>query len=227
MEIKGTLHKKNNTQIVSEKFKKREFIIKVAGQYPEYLNCQLVNDKCFLLDKIRLDGEKGGIGVLEAQEFSIVAKERGKTIQIAKSMINLWDAVYDYEKREISAPLHTKGGTDWISNNAEGLSFEFIMANGHITTDDFILSPYVLEKETPTSEKILVAITAITVITQVRDQVQAIQEIVAFCCESSGNVLANSSKSEAIINAVLAISPSPLLIFFNLLIPSIYVFLFS
>lgn len=57
MEIKGTLHKKNDTQVVSEKFKKREFIIKVAGQYPEYLNCQLVNDKCFLLDKISNNDE--------------------------------------------------------------------------------------------------------------------------------------------------------------------------
>lgn len=57
MEIKGTLHKKEDTVIVSEKFKKREFIIKTDSKYPEHLNCQLVNDKCFLLDKINNNDE--------------------------------------------------------------------------------------------------------------------------------------------------------------------------
>jgi len=57
MEIKGTLHKKEDTVIVSEKFKKREFIIKTDSKYAEYLNCQLVNDKCFLLDKINNNDE--------------------------------------------------------------------------------------------------------------------------------------------------------------------------
>ena len=57
MEIKGTLHKKEDTIIVSEKFKKREFIIKTDSKYSEHLNCQLVNDKCFLLDKINNNDE--------------------------------------------------------------------------------------------------------------------------------------------------------------------------
>lgn len=137
------------------------------------------NDPFSLLDKIRLDGANGGVGVLEAQEFTITARERGRQIKIADSMIDLWAATYDYEKREISAPLFSKGGTDWISTNAEGVTFDFIMSQGFFTSDEFVLAPYVVEKETQIIEKILVALTAYSLIVQIRDQVQSIQEIAA------------------------------------------------
>lgn len=138
-----------------------------------------INDPFSLLDKIRLDGVNGGVGVLEAQEFTITAIERGRQIKIADSMIDLWAATYDYEKREISAPLFSKGGTDWISTNAEGVTFDFIMSQGFFTSDEFVLAPYVVEKETQIIEKILVALTAYSLIVQIRDQVQSIQEIAA------------------------------------------------
>lgn len=137
------------------------------------------NDPFNILDKIRLDGASGGVGVLEAQEFSIITKERGRQIKIAESMIDLWAATYDYEKREISAPLFSKGGTDWISTNTEGVTFDFIMSQGYFTSDEFVLAPYIIEKETQIIEKILVALTAFTLITQIRDQIQSVQEIIS------------------------------------------------
>lgn len=54
MEIKAKLYKKNDTQIVSDKFKKLDFIIKTDGQYPEHLLCQVTNDKCSLLNDIEV-----------------------------------------------------------------------------------------------------------------------------------------------------------------------------
>lgn len=50
MEVTGKLYKKQDTQIVSDKFKKREFILEVPGQYPQYLMIQTTQDKVNLLD---------------------------------------------------------------------------------------------------------------------------------------------------------------------------------
>lgn len=51
-QTKGKLHVKYDTQQVTEKFKKREFILEIQeSQYPEYIKFQLTQDKCNLLDK--------------------------------------------------------------------------------------------------------------------------------------------------------------------------------
>jgi hypothetical protein len=137
------------------------------------------NDPFALFNQIQLQGTTGGIGVLQAQDLELIARERGRSILLTKSMINLWTAVKDNEKREFAAPIITKGGTDWISAHTEGLTFEFMMAQNAFTKDDFILSPYVIEKQDQLLEKIMVALTAVTIITQLKTQLQEVQEILA------------------------------------------------
>jgi Domain of unknown function (DUF3127) len=56
LEITGVLEKKNPTQVVSDKFKKREFIVAlnedVNGKtYTNFAKMQLVQQKCDILDK--------------------------------------------------------------------------------------------------------------------------------------------------------------------------------
>jgi hypothetical protein len=55
MEIKGKLTEIFNTQEVSDKFKKREFVVEYAEnpQYPEYIKFEVVNDKVSILDKYK------------------------------------------------------------------------------------------------------------------------------------------------------------------------------
>jgi hypothetical protein len=49
--ITGTLKVKNNEQQVSEKFRKREFVITDnSSQYPQHISFQLTQDKCGLID---------------------------------------------------------------------------------------------------------------------------------------------------------------------------------
>jgi hypothetical protein len=48
--INGTLKVANATQVVSEKFSKREFVIETTDQYPQLVMFQLTQDKCNLLD---------------------------------------------------------------------------------------------------------------------------------------------------------------------------------
>lgn len=55
MEIKGKLTEIFNTQEVSDKFKKREFVVEYAENpsYPEYIKFEVVNDKTSILDNYK------------------------------------------------------------------------------------------------------------------------------------------------------------------------------
>lgn len=57
MQITGLLRVKKETQVVNDRFKKREFVITDnSSQYPQHISFQLTQDKCNLLDDIR-EGE--------------------------------------------------------------------------------------------------------------------------------------------------------------------------
>jgi hypothetical protein len=59
MEVIGTLKAKFDTQKVSERFQKREFVVTTEANtpYPQHVSFQLTQDKCSLLDQFR-DGEE-------------------------------------------------------------------------------------------------------------------------------------------------------------------------
>jgi hypothetical protein len=53
MEIRGKIKLIRDTNAVSEKFKKREFVVTVEGDKPEYsehIQIEFIQDKCSLLD---------------------------------------------------------------------------------------------------------------------------------------------------------------------------------
>ena len=65
----GKLIKAFDVIQISEKFKKREFVIEIAdGKYPQLVSFQLTGDKCALLDSIE-DGETVDI------EFNLRGRE--------------------------------------------------------------------------------------------------------------------------------------------------------
>lgn len=53
-ELVGNINEIYAEQQVSEKFRKREFILETQGQYPEFIKFQLVQDKCALIDEFKL-----------------------------------------------------------------------------------------------------------------------------------------------------------------------------
>ena len=56
--VTGTLKVKNQEQQISEKFKKREFVITDnSSQYPQHISFQLTQDKCSLLDTCKVGDE--------------------------------------------------------------------------------------------------------------------------------------------------------------------------
>jgi hypothetical protein len=55
MQITGIIKVKKDEQSVSEKFKKREFVLTDnSSQYPQYISLQLTQDRCSLLDQVQV-----------------------------------------------------------------------------------------------------------------------------------------------------------------------------
>jgi len=59
MEVTGTLHEKFDTQKVSDKFQKREFVLKTEAStpYPQHVSFQVTQDKCSVLDGFPVGAE--------------------------------------------------------------------------------------------------------------------------------------------------------------------------
>src|SRR6185436_12079581 len=58
LQFKGKLKVKGSEQAVSDRFRKREFVIvDDSSQYPQFVSFQLTQDKCALLDNINIGDE--------------------------------------------------------------------------------------------------------------------------------------------------------------------------
>ena len=59
MNIKGKILELKDTVQVTDTFKKREFIVEYADnpQYPELIKFELIQDKCDLIDDLKVDQE--------------------------------------------------------------------------------------------------------------------------------------------------------------------------
>lgn len=57
MEVTGKIKMINPTQVVSDKFSKREFVVTTNDMYPQDILFQLTQDKCTLLDMFKV-GDK-------------------------------------------------------------------------------------------------------------------------------------------------------------------------
>lgn len=58
MELTGIVKVIGNTEVVSEKFKKREIVITDnSSQYPQHISFQLTQDKVSLVDKVNIGDE--------------------------------------------------------------------------------------------------------------------------------------------------------------------------
>lgn len=58
MDITGTLKVKSEAQQVSEKFKKRDFVLTDnSSQYAQHISFQLIQDKCNLIDNYAVGSE--------------------------------------------------------------------------------------------------------------------------------------------------------------------------
>lgn len=57
--IEGTVHKVFETEQKGASFSVRNFVLEVAGQYPQLIQFQLTQDRCALIDKFSADEPNG------------------------------------------------------------------------------------------------------------------------------------------------------------------------
>lgn len=70
-EIEGKLVKKFDTQQVTDKFQKREFVIEIEdGKYPQLIKFQMVQDNCDKLDRFSEGGQLKVTFSLKGREYS-------------------------------------------------------------------------------------------------------------------------------------------------------------
>ena len=50
-QLKGVLKVINDTQVISDRFSKREFVVETQDMYPQFVSFQSTQDKCAILDK--------------------------------------------------------------------------------------------------------------------------------------------------------------------------------
>ena len=95
--IKGEIKVIGDTVQVTEKFKKREFVlIDDSSQYPQYINFQLVQDKCELIDGFQ-------VGQRIEVNFNLRGREwTDKTGAIKYfNTLDVWRIVYEESSTEI------------------------------------------------------------------------------------------------------------------------------
>ena len=69
MEIKGKIKKILNTVEISDRFRKREFVIEYSNnpEYPQFVQFEMVQDRCELLDQFK-EGQK--VSIIECRPIS-------------------------------------------------------------------------------------------------------------------------------------------------------------
>ena len=70
MKVQGKVIKINDEQIISEKFKKREFVVKTEGNYPEFLKLQVTQERCDLAEKLSINDNVVAYINLKGKEYT-------------------------------------------------------------------------------------------------------------------------------------------------------------
>lgn len=73
--LTGTVKVVNPTQVISEKFSKREFVIETQDQYPQLVMFQATQDKCSLLDNVQVSSQVEVSFNLRGREWTSPAGE--------------------------------------------------------------------------------------------------------------------------------------------------------
>lgn len=115
MDITGILKVKSEAQQVSEKFKKREFVLTDnSSQYPQHVSFQLTQDKCNLIDSYNVGAE-----------IKVHFNLRGREWTSPQGEIKYFNTL---EAWRIEGGANSGSGNSSASNKMEGISETFTAA---------------------------------------------------------------------------------------------------
>ena len=113
MEIKGTIKKISQTVEISDRFRKREFVIEYSNnpEYPQFIQFEMVQDRCEFLDKFK-----------EGQKVEIFFDLRGREWTSPQGEIKYfntlqaWKIVSDETKDETSSTIKKSKNNDKLDD---------------------------------------------------------------------------------------------------------------
>ena len=105
--FKGIAYKVGNVETISEKFRKREFVVTDgASQYPQYIPFTFVNDKCDLLDSIA-----------EGQEVEVSFSLKGREWTSPQGQVKFFSTIEGFAiSAQGSAPAPVSTNTTSVSD---------------------------------------------------------------------------------------------------------------
>lgn len=110
MNLQGTIYKVGEVQQISEKFKKREVVIKIEGDYPQFIGCQLTQDKCALGDNLNIGDEVDASINLRGREWT----------SPKDGVVKYFNTIEIWKLETIAMPRNNQGipdATDGITKN--------------------------------------------------------------------------------------------------------------
>ena len=130
MEIKGTIKKISNTIQISDRFRKREFVVEYSNnpEYPQVIQFEMVQDRCELLDTFK-DGQEVEIHFdLRGREWKNPQGEIKyfNTLQAWKiiSSESQEDSIPQIKQHKTSEKLDNQEKPGWLENeNLDDLPF--------------------------------------------------------------------------------------------------------
>lgn len=112
MEIKGTIKAIKATEVVSEKFSKRELVVTTEEQYPQHIAIQFTQDKCDLLNKFSI-GQSVEVGInLRGREWTSPQGEVKYFNTIEGWRVSLQDVTYEKHPQELAPEPMTQEEND-------------------------------------------------------------------------------------------------------------------
>jgi hypothetical protein len=105
--FKGIAYKVGNVETISDKFRKREFVVTDgADQYPQYIPFTFVNDKCDLLDSIA-----------EGQEVEVSFSLKGREWTSPQGQVKYFSTIEGFAiSAQGSAPAPVSTNTTSVSD---------------------------------------------------------------------------------------------------------------
>ena len=100
----------NATQVVSEKFSLRKFVVEMGGNYPQPIEMQFTQDKCSLLDNLQI-----------GQEVNVDINLRGKSWVNANGETKYFNTLEAWKIERIGTQLPTP--TQPLHEEANDLPF--------------------------------------------------------------------------------------------------------
>lgn len=98
MTIKGKIKVINQTEQVSEKFSKREFVVTTDDMYPQDILIQFTQDKCRLLDLFKVD-----------DNVEVAYNLKGKEYTDKNGKVRYFTSIEGWKINNLDKPQHNGG----------------------------------------------------------------------------------------------------------------------